>query len=81
MNIALKIVLFAAAMGCLLGCIGYAGGLRGMMDDIGPLLGNAPARVARFQAVYGVHLGGYAGGALGMIAAAVDINRRRRKRA
>jgi hypothetical protein len=38
-------------------------------------------RPRRFMAVYGVHLGGYVGGALGTILAVVLVSRARRRRA
>lgn len=73
------IVLTAAACGVVGGWLGYRGHLTGLDSDFSDLIDANMYRPYRFMAAWGVHLGGYAGGLVGTIVAAVLIwNVRRR---
>jgi hypothetical protein len=61
-----------------LGVIGRAGGLVPFNDDFRMLVRDDMWRPYRFMTVYGIHLGGYVGGLLGAIVAAISIQRERR---
>lgn len=65
------------ACAILLGIIGYLGGLQFVTSEFDPLVEQNLWRPRRFMAVFGIHLGGYLGGLLGTITAAVLIRRRR----
>ena len=67
-------LLFAA----LLGAIGYLGGFAPFSSDFHEMILHDEFRPLRFMAVYGIHLGGYLGGALGTILAILSIRKRRR---
>ena len=71
------IVLSAFACAALLGIVGYTGGLTRLSDDFQEMVRRDEFRPYRFMAVYGMHLGGYIGGAVGMVAAIVSIRRER----
>jgi hypothetical protein len=62
----------------LLGTIGYLGGLAPLSDDFREMLRHDEFRPHRFMAVYGIHLGGYIGGAIGTVLAILSIRKRRR---
>jgi hypothetical protein len=62
----------------VLGVIGYLGGLAPLSEDFREMVRHNEFRPYRFMAVYGIHLGGYVGGALGTILAIISIRRRRR---
>ncbi len=62
----------------LLGFAGYAGGLTWLSDDFAQMLRNDEMRPRRFMMVFGIHLGGYIGGATGLIAVIIKIFVRRR---
>lgn len=70
-----------AVCATILGVIGYLGGLTWLSDDFPMLLRDNLWRPYRFMAVYGMHLGGYIGGALAAVIAAVLIRRARKRQA
>lgn len=67
------------AFAVLLGMAGYAGWLVPFSSDFAQMVRHDEFRPYRFMAVFGVHLGGYVGGLLGMTLAVMCIVRRRRK--
>ena len=67
-------VVFSACLGLL----GYFGAFVSFNEDFRDMLANDEWRPRRFMAVYGVHLGGYAGGLLGAALAVVLVIRARR---
>ncbi len=62
----------------LLGTIGYLGGFAPFSDDFREMILHDEFRPHRFMAVYGIHLGGYIGGALGTALAILSIRKHRR---
>lgn len=72
-------IILPAACAAILGIIGYLGGLTWLNDYFALLIRDNLWRPYRFMAVYGMHLGGYIGGALAAITAAILIRRERRK--
>jgi len=68
----------ALAMAAILGILGYFGAFASMFEDVCKYTDWRPAR---FMAVWGIHLGGYAGGAIGTIIAVLTIRNKRRKAA
>jgi hypothetical protein len=64
-----------------LGVAGYFGAFLPFNADFREMVTDDEWRPRRFMAVYGVHLGGYVGGALGTILAVVLVSRARRRRA
>lgn len=67
-----------AACAMVLGIVGRLGGLIPFNDDFRMLIKDDMWRPYRFMTVYGIHLGGYVGGLLGAIAAAISIQYERR---
>ena len=63
----------------ILGIIGYLGGLAWLNDYCALLIRDNLWRPYRFMAVYGMHLGGYIGGALAAITTAILIRRQRKR--
>ncbi|MDP9173296.1 MAG: hypothetical protein M3O30_05460 [Planctomycetota bacterium] len=61
----------------LLGAAGYRFLLNWMSADFTEMAASGLWRPRHFLAVYGIHLGGYVGGVLGMVYAVVSIRRRR----
>jgi len=74
------IALASAAGGALLGAAGYFGELAWMSDDLREIVRQDLFRPARFQCVYGIHLGSYAGGVLGTVLAAWRIQVERKNK-
>ncbi len=72
-------IILPAACAAILGIIGYLGCLTWLNDYFALLIRDNIWRPYRFMAVYGMHLGGYIGGALAAIIAAILIRRERRK--
>ena len=72
-------VIVASALLCalLLGWIGSVGGLKILSEDFRQMVLHDEFRPYTFMMVYGIHLGGYIGGALGTVAAIVSILRER----
>ncbi len=77
----LGIALASAAGGALLGAAGYFGELSWMSIDLQEIARQDLFRPARFHCVYGIHLGGYAGGILGTFIAAWRIQIERKQKA
>lgn len=74
----LPIMIIVPAMcAAVLGIVGYLGGLTWLNDYFALLIRDNLWRPYRFMAVYGMHLGGYIGGALAAITAAILIRRQR----
>ena len=71
------IVLSTFACATLLGAVGWAGGLAALSEDFRDMVHRDLFRPYRFMAVYGIHLGGYVGGLIGMLWAVVSIRRSR----
>jgi hypothetical protein len=71
------IVLVTAAAGVVGGFCGYHGWLTSMDSDFGAMVQADLYRPRRFMCAWGVHLGGYAGGALGTVIAALRVFRLR----
>lgn len=75
----LPMIVGSAAIGALLlGWVGHAGGLTNVSEDFRQMVLHDEFRPFQFMMVYGIHLGGYIGGALGTVAAIVSILRERR---
>ena len=70
-------IIVPATCAAILGVIGYLGGLTWFNYYFPLLIRDNLWRPYRFMAVYGMHLGGYIGGALAAITAAVLIRRER----
>jgi hypothetical protein len=66
-------ILCCVTCATLLGVIGYRGGLVWFSADFREMVAHDDFRPYRFMAVYGVHLGGYVGGAIGTIWAVRSI--------
>jgi hypothetical protein len=73
----LLILLCTIAFAVALGAAGGAGWFPWLLDDAQEILHHDHPRVTRFLLVYGIHLGGYAGGLVGTIAAVISIRRQR----
>jgi hypothetical protein len=75
----LLLVPFVAAIliGTILAFVGRAGGLTWCSADFADLVRHDLFRPRRFLAVFGIHLGGYIGGLLGIALATATILRRR----
>jgi hypothetical protein len=65
------IFLGAIVMACIGGVVGASGGLTWMNRDFDDMLAADQWRPYRFMAVFGIHLGGYVGAVVGLIAACV----------
>lgn len=72
-------VIAAGAIACAAigGGLGASGFLTRFSTDFAEMVARDEMRPARFMAVFGIHLGGYAGGMLGLIASCVVIWKRR----
>jgi hypothetical protein len=73
-------MILAITMLCavLMGIAGYFGALDGLDNGFAQAVSGSPQRQRRFLIVWGIHIGAYAGGAIGLIIAAVTIFRRPR---
>ena len=71
------IVLTAIAFGVVGGLLGYAGAYTHWSDDFEGMVRINLWRPRRFMATWGVHLGGYVGGFIGVVGAAVWVVRTR----
>ena len=71
------IVFTAAGFGIVGGALGYAGVYTHWSDDFEGLMRLNLWHPRRFMATWGVHLGGYVGGLLGVVGAAVAVVRQR----
>jgi|HubBroStandDraft_5_1064220.scaffolds.fasta_scaffold200742_2 hypothetical protein len=71
-------VAIAAATGVLLGAIGSQGWLNWIDQDFAGLFKSNLWRPARFMTVFGIHLGGYLGGLLGIAYNVVRITKLRK---
>lgn len=71
-------IMITAAIAALLGWVGCRGGLAGFSEDFREMMRLDQFRPARFMAVYGIHLGGYIGGAVGTLVMVASIFRARR---
>jgi hypothetical protein len=65
------------AFAVALGAAGSSGWFPWLLDDVQEILHHDQSRVTRFLLVYGVHLGGYAGGLIGTIVAVVSVLKQR----
>jgi hypothetical protein len=72
-------IIVPAICATLLGILGACGALAWVSDDFPMLLRDNLWRPYRFMAVYGIHLGGYIGGALAAILAATLIRQERKR--
>jgi hypothetical protein len=63
------LVIFAITIACaaLLGLAGYTGKLAIVSEDFAQMIRKNEMRPHRFLAVFGIHLGGYAGGLIGLL--------------
>ena len=73
-------IIFLACVACAiaLGLAGYVGGLTRFSTDFQEMTRNHEFRPERFIAVFGIHLGAYAGGVIGTIVAVIRIRLARR---
>jgi membrane associated rhomboid family serine protease len=71
------ILLVTAACGVVGGVCGYAGYLTRLDNDFVEMVRSNIFRPQRFMCAWGVHLGGYAGGAIGTLLAAGRVIRLR----
>ena len=71
-------IVIAAVIAALLGWVGYRGGLARFSEDFREMVRLDQFRPSRFMAVYGIHLGGYIGGAVGTLVMMASIFRARR---
>jgi hypothetical protein len=69
----------AAGMGVVFGVMGSFGWLNWISEDFSALFETNLWRPAHFMAVFGVHLGGYIGAAIGIVYNVFRIARRRRE--
>jgi hypothetical protein len=60
----------------LMGVAGYFGALDGLDNGFAEAVTESPLRQRRFLTVWGIHIGAYAGGAIGTLIAAIRIFRR-----
>jgi hypothetical protein len=74
------VLLITVTTAILFGIAGYFGWLALFSNDFTQMLRHDEMRPHRFIAVFGIHLGGYIGGLLGIIAAVISIFRMRKKR-
>lgn len=65
------------ATAAIFGCLGHYGLLNVLSEDFASLWHEGLFRPARFMTVYGIHLGGYVGGAIATVWAVLAIRRRR----
>ena len=70
---AAMILLGSALCAAILGVAGYRGCFVKLSTDFAEMTRNNEFRPPRFMAVYGIHLGGYVGAAIGIIVAIVSI--------
>jgi hypothetical protein len=71
-------IVITAITAALLGWVGYRGGLAMIFEDFREMVRLDQFRPRRFMAVYGIHLGGYIGGAVGTLVMVASILRARR---
>jgi hypothetical protein len=69
----------AVACAAALGVAGWRGYLSAWSDDFRQMVRHDEFRPYRFMAVYGIHLGGYVGGAIGTVIAVISVRRARRR--
>jgi hypothetical protein len=74
------IVLVAVVLGAVGGWLGYHGYLTGLDSDFASMVDANVYRPKRFMSAWGVHLGGYIGGAVGTMAAVALVLVRRYRR-
>jgi hypothetical protein len=79
LRLLLVIAAVAAGIAAACGVVGYFGGLTWISHDFSEMTRRNEMRPDRFIAVFGVHLGGYAGGLVGLMIAILAIRRRRRQ--
>jgi hypothetical protein len=72
------ILLITATGAAILGTIGALGYLTAFSDEFRAMVRLNEWRPHRFMAVFGIHLGGYVGGTIGIIWAVLSIRRQRR---
>lgn len=72
------VILATAAFAAITGFAGYRGWLVGLSSDMQSIATDPLFRPAPFMCVWGIHLGGYAGGAIATAAAVIWILRARR---
>ena len=75
------VLLVTALTSAAFGVAGYCGAFLPVNQDFREMLRRDEFRPRRFMAVYGVHLGGYAGGAIGTALAVATVVRQRRRAA
>lgn len=68
----------AVAFAIVGGLLGYAGAFTRFSADFAEMVAKDEMRPARFMAVFGIHLGGYVGALVGLIAACVAVVMKRR---
>lgn len=71
--------ILACVFATILAFAGYRGHLARISEDFRQMLLHDEFRPRRFMGVYGIHLGGYIGGAIGTVVAVLSIRRARRK--
>jgi hypothetical protein len=75
----LLILAITVSCGAILGLAGYNNLFLPFSEEFRAMVQHDEFRPRRFMAVYGIHLGGYIGGAVGVIAAVIQITRARSK--
>ena len=73
------VLISCVVLAVALGLAGVSGWLAHFSTDFSEMVRHDEFRPYRFMAVYGIHLGGYAGGALGTLLAVLSIRRGRAK--
>jgi len=73
------IALIAVCCSIILGMVGYLGGLTWISSDFRWLVHESLMRPSHFMCVFGIHLGAYLGGALGLIISVRNVLVKRRR--